>query len=307
MSKSRGESSENLDVVSPLKTRFLARLITVNFAALVLAIVVSLACLHQIGLAYTRLQAEHLMDSMLAVREYTSRKINPLIAPVNAESPDVFLPEAVPSYSSTKVFEYLRLKDDYKGYSYREAALNPTNPVDRASEAEAQVIRRFIKNPESTRSAGYLDKGGMKNIFYVAQPIKITKQSCLACHSVPERAPRSQVASYGDQNGFGWEMGDIVGAQIVAIELSAHPLAVAWQSSMLLLLQIFLLIVATVASYWLFRNLIVQPLARLGGFLESERCLDGAVVPPGAERDDEIGLLARGIDYLRRRGFRKYY
>jgi hypothetical protein len=280
---------------------------TINFAALAVAVVVSLACLHHIGLAFTRLQAEHLMDSMLAVREYTSRKINPLIAPVNAGSPDVFLPEAVPSYSSTKVFEYLRLNDNYKGYSYREAALNPTNPADRASEAEARVIQKFIRDPGAERAFGYLDKGGLKNIFYVAQPIKITKQSCLTCHSVPERAPRSQVASYGDKNGFGWKMSDVVGAQIVAVELSANPLLVAWQSSMLLVLQVVLVIVAIVSSYWLVRGLVIKPLSRLGNFLQGDRCLDGAVQPPGADRDDEIGLLARGVDYLRRKGFKKYY
>ena len=48
-------------------------------------------------------QAKLIMDSMLAVREYTSTSVNPIVAPINKQSLE-FHPEAVPSYSATTVF-----------------------------------------------------------------------------------------------------------------------------------------------------------------------------------------------------------
>lgn len=65
------------------------------------------------GLLYDQARAQIdananlLMDSMLAVREYTSKEVNPIVAPINRESA-TFLPEAVPSYSANRVFSYLK-------------------------------------------------------------------------------------------------------------------------------------------------------------------------------------------------------
>ena len=52
--------------------------------------------------------------------------------------------------------------------------------------------------------------------LYVARPIKIGNGACLACHSEPSAAPASLVRTYGDQNGFGWKLNEIVGAQVVS-------------------------------------------------------------------------------------------
>ena len=106
-----------------LATDFLLRLVGVQFGALILAIVLLVTGYSFVVSNHVRSQASQFMDAMLAVREYTSRKVNPILAPINAESDTEFYPEAVPSYSAQKVSEYLKLNSSYADFSYREALL----------------------------------------------------------------------------------------------------------------------------------------------------------------------------------------
>jgi hypothetical protein len=159
--------------------------------------------------------ANLLMDSMLAVREYTSKEVNPIVAPINRES-TTFLPEAVPSYSANRVFSYLKKEAKYHDYSYREATLNPTNLKDKADPFEAQIVEIFRADPALKLQTGIRSVEGAP-LHFVARPLKVSKASCLDCHSTPERAPRSHVATYGSISGFGWHLNEIVGAQIVSV------------------------------------------------------------------------------------------
>ena len=157
-------------------------------------------------------RSQFFMDAMLAVRSYTSQSVNPIIAPLN-EGPGIFRPEAVPSYSAQTVFAGLKAKDDYRNYSYREAALNPTNLRDKADSFETSIIDQFRANKSLKVLSG--DKSTpLGSVHYVARPIQVTKESCLTCHSTPQRAPASQLRAYGDSSGFGWKLDEIVGTQI---------------------------------------------------------------------------------------------
>src|ERR1035437_7420712 len=69
--------------------------------------------------------ARIMRQSALATRGYTNKQIKPLLAPRLA---DEFLPQSVPSDSATEIFNNLRERKPE--YTYKEAALNPTNPRD---------------------------------------------------------------------------------------------------------------------------------------------------------------------------------
>ena len=60
-----------------------------------------------------------------------------------------FLPQSVPAYSATEVFNDLRKK--HTEYGYKEAVLNPTNPRNRAVDWEADVITQFRGNERQDR------------------------------------------------------------------------------------------------------------------------------------------------------------
>ena len=235
------------------------------------------------------------MDVMLSVREYTSRKVNPIIAPINAVSDEAFLPAAVPSYSATKVFEYLRLNHAYEDFQYREASLNPTSPADLADEQEAQLIRHFMSNPSLKELSGSLESKSDHHQYFVAKPIRITKESCLVCHSTPDRAPRSQIRVYGETGGFGWKVGDVVGAQIVTLPEDAGLPAPSRFALLLVAAVGALSVVVVLAVNHVFSIVVFRPLFRL------VRLVHGDHVDENLDRrSDEFGSIARRIKELRR-------
>ena len=131
---------------------------------------------------------------------------------------DKFHAQAVPAYAATKNFALLASK--FRDYAYREAALNPINPANRAVSWEADIINSFRGNP---RRGELINERETDNgrILHLSHPI-VSREPCLVCHGPVEKAPRSMIAEYGTQNGFDWKMNEIVGAQIVSV-----PMAVA--------------------------------------------------------------------------------
>src|SRR5947209_6896594 len=100
------------------------------------------------GLAYRIVQdnarrevlqdAAIMMEQASAIRTYTSREIGPLLAD---QSKIHFLPHTVPAWAAQTNFR--KLQTDFPDYSYREPALNPTNPADKALQWEADIIGTF--------------------------------------------------------------------------------------------------------------------------------------------------------------------
>jgi hypothetical protein len=125
-----------------------------------------------------------------------------------------FFPQSIPFYASTEIFNYFR--GQYPDYSYKEAALNPTNPRDRTVDWEADVVNIFRNDPARTEVTGHRDTPDGASLYFCA-PIRVDDASCLTCHSTPETAPVEMVKNYGTANGFGWKLNDVIGAQIVSI------------------------------------------------------------------------------------------
>src|SRR6201988_5540317 len=79
--------------------------------------------------------ARIMIEAAIAVRTYTATQIKPLLETQIKYS---FLPQSVPAYSANSYFGQLQKK--FPDYSYKEATLNPTNPVNRATDWEADLI-----------------------------------------------------------------------------------------------------------------------------------------------------------------------
>lgn len=166
-------------------------------------------------------QAQLMMASAKSIRDYTADDLSPLLQQ-NPRHRVRFLPETIPFYGATTTFNDLRKV--YPDYTYKEAALNPTNPEDRASDWESDIIHQFRNQPGEEKIVGERSTPS-GSALYIANPIKVT-QDCLECHSVPLAAPAALRAVYGSTNGFGWKKDEIVGAQIVAVPMSV-PVAIA--------------------------------------------------------------------------------
>lgn len=128
-----------------------------------------------------------------------------------------FHPQSVPAFAATEIFGYLREK--FPDYFYKEATLNPTNPRNRATDWESDVVNQFRGNPAQTEFISTRESSTGPALF-LARPIKVNNVSCLECHSTPDKAPAEMIKLYGGDNGFGWKLDDVIGAQIVSVPVS---------------------------------------------------------------------------------------
>src|SRR3954463_16333666 len=167
-------------------------------------------------------QAQLMATSAQATLAYTDEEVSPVLQKTPQHGSD-FLAQTIPFYAANTTFKRLRAAA-YKDYVMREAALNPTNLDDRATEWEVDLITYFRNNPAQTQQDGTRPTP-TGPVLYYATPI-IAQTGCLSCHSEVSIAPRAMVKHYGRDHGFGWKANDVVGAQIVSVPM-AVPIEIA--------------------------------------------------------------------------------
>ena len=173
------------------------------------------------------------------------------------------------------------------------------NPRNRADAWEVGIIREFRNNDDETEIIGNRTAKNSE-LMYSARPIEITTGACLQCHSTAEAAPESLVQLYGESNGFGWQLGEIVGSQIVSV-----PTSLATQKArdsvftlLLSLLGVFFLIFVVVNTI-LYTSVIV-PLSRISKAADQISLGNMDIDQFPALRADDIGTLEKSINRLKR-------
>jgi HAMP domain-containing protein len=238
--------------------------------------------------------ARIMMEAAIAVRTYTATQIKPLLETQMKYS---FLPQSVPAYSANAYFG--QLQKAFPAYAYKEATLNPTNPVNRATDWEADIIQEFRKVRDKTEIIGERDTPNGRTL-YMARPLKVSSQACLTCHDTVEGAPRTMVERYGDANGFGWKLNDIVTAQIVSV-----PMQVAVQRAngvfwtfMISLAVVFL--VGIVAINLLLIFLVIRPVNQLSSMASSVSLGNSDITEFPVMGKDEIAELSLSFNRMGR-------
>ena len=231
--------------------------------------------------------ARLMMEQASAVRAYTSGQITKLL---QEQMKTEFLPQSVPSYSATEVLATVRSK--HPEYGYKEATLNPTNPRDRAEGWEVDIVNAFRNSAELKEFVGQRDTPTGRSL-YVARPLR------LQCHSSVDAAPATMVAKYGPANGFGWQMNEVIGAQVVSVPM-ALPLQRADDAFRLFvgsLVGVFVVVgVVLNLMIWLF---VVRPVTQLSEL--ADRVSQGDLDAPEfrVKGRDEIGVLAESFSRMR--------
>lgn len=239
-------------------------------------------------------EARIMMQSAVAVRQYTVAEIKPLLA---MQQQRAFIKQTVPAYAARQYITKVRKK--YPDYNYKEATLNPTNPIDKATDWETDIISHFRGHEEKLEIVGERDTPTGK-MLYLGIPIKITNKACLACHSTPDAAPSTMIKAYGSANGFGWQHNEIVGAQIVSIPMSlpldrAHNTFVTFMTS---LISVFIGIIILINI--MLHIMVIRPVTVLAekaneislGSLESEELT--------IKGNDEISSLGHSFNRMHR-------
>jgi HAMP domain-containing protein len=237
-------------------------------------------------------EAGVMMDSALATRLYTTTEILPLLA---HQLTTDFLPQSVPFYAATQNF--LKLREQHPEYSYKEATLNPTNPRDRAMDWESDLIQQFRNDAGNHEIVGERDTP-MGRSLYLARPIR-AEAECLTCHSSPASAPATLVARYGSDNGFGWQLNEVVGAHVVSVPMATATASansvfrsiMTWIVAMLLVV----LIVLNAASYFL----VVRPVRRIAGIADQLSVGNPSAAEFPAGGGSELVELTRAFNRMR--------
>ena len=251
-------------------------------------------------------KAEILTQTMNAVRIYTSDHIAPLLQDQLKTAP-TFIREVVPAFSAREVFENFRHQPEYQNFFYKEATLNPTNLKDKADEFEAELVEQFRKQPDLAKLSGYRNLAGA-NQFFMARPLTVKTASCLQCHSRPSIAPPSQIATFGSEDGFGWQLNEIVAAQTVYVP-SDEVFAKGHQYlalTMGIFVSVFALVVLLING--LLKRRVIRPINQLTAIARSVKTgsvtadqvseFESPQITRVAQRSDEPGQLARAFQHM---------
>lgn len=197
-----------------LRTKFNLAFLLASLAGLSLAGFISHSMLHGNAREEVLQSVRIMMESATAVRAYTVGEIKPLLV---IQQTRKFIPQTVPAYAASKYVN--RFQQKHPEYSYKEAVLNPTNPDNKATDWEADIVSWFSSNPGAEELVGERETAAGRQL-YLGRPITIKNPDCLSCHETPEKAPRTMVDVYGPNNGFGWHVGETIGTQLVSVPMS---------------------------------------------------------------------------------------
>jgi protein-histidine pros-kinase len=234
-----------------------------------------------------------MMEAALSMRQYTVSQVRDKLV----QKEDEFLPQSVPAFAATEIMNQLRKK--YPDYAYKEAALNPTNPRDRAVEWEADIVNEFRNNSQRAEISGMRSTPTGMSLF-LARPFQIKDPACLTCHTTPEMAPASMVKLYGTNNGFGWKLNEVIGAQVVSVPMSlpiqnANRAFYTFIASLAGVFAVLFVILNLMLS-----AMIVRPITQMSDAAERISTGDTDIPELAESGRDEVAHLARSFNRMRR-------
>jgi protein-histidine pros-kinase len=277
-----------------LRAKFNLAMLAAFLVGLALAAGLAYAILQDEARRQLRQEAAIMIGQASAISAYTDRETAPLLADQLATR---FLPQTIPFWAAQANFR--EMSKGFPDYSVKMAALNPTNPADRATDWEADIIGVFRRDAQRAELVTERDTPTGR-ILSVSRPIRIADGGCLTCHSTPAAAPASMVELYGPNNGFGWKPDEVVGAQIVSV-----PMRLALERAN----RVFLLVLGALAIVFLVMlvmlnlllNLVILRRVRRISALAGEVSLGRLDAPEFPVRGhDEIASLGESFNRMRR-------
>ncbi|MGH7070582.1 MAG: c-type heme family protein [Acetobacteraceae bacterium] len=254
--------------------------------------------LQQLFIANAREQvlqnARIMMSAANAIMSYTNAQVVPLIG---FESKGKFLAASIPFFAAQTTFREVQKK--FPDYTFRQPALNPTNPNDRATGWEADFIHTFANQPKLLElAAERITPTG--HSLSLARPIRIDDPGCLTCHSSPEVAPASLVATYGRDNGFGWKLHQVIGAEIVSVPMAVPLLRARHAFLVFMAILLVMCVVIIIILNVLLHYIVIRPAKRMSAIATAVSMGDLAAEEYEKTGSDEIALLSAAFNRMRR-------
>ena len=235
-----------------------------------------------------------LMETILSARNWAVNEVGPNLRETGEE--EEMLMQGVPAYAANKVMEAVQKR--YPEYGYREVALNPTNVKHRPQDWEARIINTFRADATKQEEWG-IRETNKGPYLYLARPIQIKQSGCLGCHTTPEKAPPQMFKIYGD-NGYGWKLKEIIGAQIVMVPMSV-PIANAdrmYKTFMYTLTGVF--VAVAVLLNLMLSGLIINRLAEMATIAQEISRGNFEIGEFNESGSDEVAHLSASFNRMRR-------
>lgn len=169
-------------------------------------------------------KARIILDRNLATHAYFNNQLKPklfkLIDPIAPEGyfEPVWMSSTYAVREMGKYFKSLNPAD----YYYKECAINARSPDNEADVYEREFLEELSGNPELIKSAIRLIDN--EPYFVSLRRNVIMEETCLRCHSTPDKAPGGLVSFYGPTRSFHRSVGDVVSAVSIRVPLSVNSL-----------------------------------------------------------------------------------
>jgi HAMP domain-containing protein len=271
-----------------LRTKFNLAIGVVFLCAIVLIYFLSGSRLQKDAETQVADKARLLLTTMESSRSFTSKVIKPALYKA---LPDRFITEAMSSsFGARNIFE--RIRKNYPQYYFKHAAAHPRNLINQADDFEMSIIQKFSGDPGMKEWQGYRTKGDAKE-YSIMKPI-VAHERCMRCHSDPAKAPQELLDRYGNKNGFGRSVGEVIGTLTVSVPASV-VMEKARENTMIFIgmVAIFFVLLTLIVNIF-FSRMVVRPIKSLAENANeiSLGKLDTRINTSGG---DEIAMLAKAF------------
>lgn len=231
-----------------------------------------------------REKASLILSQVGAVQGYVRTKLRPAMYRTLPE--DQFVLEAMStSYITRLIMSDLNLAKE--AFSYRRVGIGARNPDYEANELERGLIRRFEAQRDLIRVEEFVEQGGERH-FVTARPQRF-EASCMHCHGDPDQAPRELIERYGDKRGFGREVGQLAGIDLVSLKVQRDVGGIRDATLSFALLFAGGIIVMLLGIQGFFHRLVVVSLRRATGVMQRLFPEEARAVAPDTPRGDMGG------------------
>ncbi len=281
------------------KTRF--RIGAASILLIICTSVAAVAHLYLKNLAAERIfrEAEIFIATADATRTYVKDVLRPEVQSRLPE--DAFFPHAMStSFVGREIMA--RLRQRFTDFSYKRAAMNPVNPINKADQLEGKMLLWFSEHPGADEWQGMIHKGSQS--YYARFRAIYAEAECLRCHGNPADAPAGMLEIYGRDSGFQYKVGEVVATDTIYIPVDATFVRIketAW--------NVFLIAGVTLLAflglfYWLFNRTVIREMKGLLGRFRSIRDTvpdseEVRPVPAGDEFDQVKLAMERVAEDLR--------
>lgn len=237
------------------------------------------------------------IGNALEVNQFTTEEIKDLHSSMSSPDANISFHRKNPALIQRELSDVTQTSKSPA--KFRITSDKPMNPNNAPNAFEIKAINKIRKSNQDEYSEA------SDATYNYARKIIATK-SCLSCHSTPEAAPAAVRANYGDEQGYGYKEGEVVGVISVTIPntytlssfISTFDLR-AWCAVVLMLASILSMIVFV-------RQAMIKPIKQLKQYADiaskadpSENVNQPELVPNEHQSSNEIHQLSASLRALR--------